>query len=140
MPEQEPVLVDTDVASTLYLERYYDRRVPVSLTGRLATRRLAISLITLGEAHYGARRRKWGQSRTTRLLAFYQEMFDIVPLADDDTAAEYGYLRASTESAGRPIADNDLWIAGCATANGLSLVTLNRRHFEPLTIFGLTLL
>jgi predicted nucleic acid-binding protein len=38
------------------------------------------------------------------------------------------------------IADNDLWIAACATANGLPLATLNRRHFEPLTIFGLTLL
>ena len=139
MPE-EPVLVDTDVASALYLEHYYDRRVSASLAGTLATRRLAISLITLGEAHYGARKRKWGPPRTTRMLAFYQEMFDVVPLADDDTAAEYGYLRASTESVGQPIADNDLWIAACATANGLPLVTLNRRHFEPLTIFGLVLL
>ena len=59
MPE-EPVLVDTDVASALYLERYYDRRVSASLAGTLATRRLAISLITLGEAHYGARKRKMG--------------------------------------------------------------------------------
>jgi predicted nucleic acid-binding protein len=137
---EEPVLVDTDVASALYLERYYDRRVSASLAGTLATRRLAISLITLGEAHYGARKRKWGPPRTTRMLAFYQEMFDVVPLADDDTAAEYGYLPASTESVGQPIADNDLWIAACATANGLPLVTLNRRHFEPLTIFGLALL
>jgi hypothetical protein len=31
-------------------------------------------------------------------------------------------------------------IAMCASANGLPLITLNRRHFEPLTIFGLTLL
>ena len=139
MPE-EPVLVDTDVASALYLERYYDRRVSASLAGTLASRRLAISLITLGEAHYGARKRKWGPPRTTRTPAFSQEMFDVVPLADDDTAAEYGYLRASTELVGQPIADNELWIAACATANGLPLVTLNRRHFEPLTIFGLALL
>ena len=70
----------------------------------------------------------------------YRGTFDVVPLAGgDDTAAEHGYLRASTELGGRPIADNDLWIAACATANGLSLATLNRRHFDPLTIFGLTL-
>jgi predicted nucleic acid-binding protein len=56
VPEQGPVLVDTDVASALYLERY------------------------------------------------------------------------------------DLWIAACATANGLPLATLNRRHFESLTILSLTLL
>jgi predicted nucleic acid-binding protein len=59
---------------------------------------------------------------------------------DEDTAAEYGYLRASAEAVGRPIGDNGLWIAACASANGLPLVTLNRRHFEPLTIFGVTLL
>ena len=98
VPEQEPVLVDTDVASALYLERYFDRRVPLSLAGSLATRRLAVSLITLGEAHYGARKRKWGRLRTTRMLAFYQEMFDVIPLGENDTAASYGYLRSSTES------------------------------------------
>jgi toxin FitB len=140
VPDQDPVLVDTDVASALYLERYYGRRVSASLARSLATRQLAVSLITLGEAHYGARKRKWGPPRTSRMLAFYQEMFDVVPLADEVVAAEYGYLRASTESVGQPIADNDLWIAACATANGLPLATLNRRHFEPLTIFGLTLL
>jgi tRNA(fMet)-specific endonuclease VapC len=128
------------VASALYVERYYDRRVSASLAESLATRRLAISLITLGEAHYGARKRKWGPLRITRLLDFYRATFDIVPLAGDDTAAEYGFLRAGTELGGRPVADNDLWIAASATANGLSLATLNRRHFEPLTIFGLTLL
>jgi predicted nucleic acid-binding protein len=104
VPEHEPVLVDTDVASALYLERYYDRRVSASLAGSLATRRLAISLITLGEAYYGVRKRKWGPPRTTRMLAFYQEMFDVVPLANDTTAAEYGLLAAGRclAEVGRP--------------------------------------
>jgi predicted nucleic acid-binding protein len=43
-------------------------------------------------------------------------------------------------SAWQPLASNDLWIAASATANGLPLVTLNRRHFEPLTLHGLRLL
>jgi predicted nucleic acid-binding protein len=140
VPEHDPVLVDTDVASALHLERYFGRRVPASLAVSLATRQLAVSLITLGEAHYGARKRKWGPPQTSHMLAFYQEMFDVVSLDDEIIAAEYGDLRASTESVGRPIADNDLWIAACASANGLPMATLNRRHFEPLTIFGLTLL
>jgi predicted nucleic acid-binding protein len=135
-----PALVDTDVASTMYRERYFDRRVPAALANALANRGLAISLITLGEAHYGARKRKWSSDRTARMLSFYREMFDVVGVANEDTAAEYGYLRASTEAVGQPIADNDLWIAACASSNGLPLVTLNRRHFEPLTIFGVTLL
>ncbi len=32
------------------------------------------------------------------MLAFYQEMFDVVPLADDETAAEYGYLHPGRRS------------------------------------------
>jgi hypothetical protein len=44
------------------------------------------------------------------------------------------------EALGRPVPSNDLWIAASATANGLSLVTLNRRHFKPLTLHGLRLL
>jgi predicted nucleic acid-binding protein len=41
---------------------------------------------------------------------------------------------------GRPVPGNDLWIAVSAAANGLPLVTLNRWHFEPLTLHGLRLL
>jgi hypothetical protein len=46
-------LVDTDVASTLYEggTSIFDRRVPAQLAEVLADRRLAISLVTLGEAH-----------------------------------------------------------------------------------------
>jgi predicted nucleic acid-binding protein len=55
-------------------------------------------------------------------------------------AVEYGRLRTASEALGRPVASNDLWIAASATANGLPLVTLNRRHFEPLTLHGLRLL
>jgi predicted nucleic acid-binding protein len=63
-----------------------------------------------------------------------------LPGTESGDAAGYGYLRASTESVGQPIADNGLWIAACAAANGLPLATLNGGTFEPLTIFGLTLL
>jgi predicted nucleic acid-binding protein len=47
---------------------------------------------------------------------------------------------AATEALGRPVPSNDLWSAASASAAGLPLVTLNRRHFEPLTLHGLRLL
>ncbi len=134
------VLVDTDVASRLYGERFYNRRVPASVTAALGNHRLAISLITVGEAHFGVRKRKWGPERTAGMLGFYREKFVVLDIAGDEMAAEYGYLRASAEAIGRPLTPNDLWIAACASTNGLPLVTLNRRDFEPLTIFGVSLL
>jgi predicted nucleic acid-binding protein len=84
-------------------------------------------------------RRKWSSRRTSRLHDFYIARFAMVGV-DEDVAAEYARLRAATEALGRPVADNDLWIAATATANGLPIVTLNRRHFEPLTLHGLHLL
>lgn len=73
------------------------------------------------------------------MLAFHANSFGFVDLGRA-VAVEYGRLRAATEALGRPVASNDLWIAASATANGLSLVTLNRRHFEPLTLHGVRLL
>jgi predicted nucleic acid-binding protein len=73
------------------------------------------------------------------MLTFYADSFGVVEV-DRDVAVEYGRLRAATEALGRPVASNDLWIAASAAANGLPMVTLNRRHFEPLALHGLRLL
>jgi predicted nucleic acid-binding protein len=135
----DPALVDTDVASVLYRSRLFQRIVPAELVQIVTDRSLAISVITLGEASYGALFRKWSAWRTAEMLEFYTGNFAVVEL-DRDAAVEYGRLRAATEALGRPVAGNDLWIAASAVANGLSLITLNRRHFEPLTLHGLALL
>jgi predicted nucleic acid-binding protein len=135
----DPALLDTDVASVLYRARLFQRVVPAGLVGVVANRPLAVSVITLGEASYGALSRKWSARRTAEMLAFYADSFGVVELGRA-VAVEYGRLRAATEALGRPVASNDLWIAASATANGLPLVTLNRRHFEPLTLHGLRLL
>jgi tRNA(fMet)-specific endonuclease VapC len=139
VPTPDPALIDTDVASVLYRSRLFQRVVPAELAQAVADRSLAISVITLGEASYGALSRKWSTWRTAEMLEYYADSFGVVELGRD-VAVEYGRLRAATESLGRPVASNDLWIAASAAANGLPLVTLNRRHFEPLTLHGLLLL
>jgi predicted nucleic acid-binding protein len=108
-------LVDTDVASTLYRAQLFTERAPAAVVTAIHDRNLFVSVVTLGKALYGATRRKWSARRTAR-------------------------LRSATEGLGRPVADNDVWVAASATANGLPIVTLNRRHFEPLSLHGLRLL
>jgi len=107
----DDALVDTDVASTLYRAQLLTERAPVAVVTALHDRNLFVSVVPVGEALYG-----------------------------DPVAVEYARLRSATEGLGRPVADNDVWIAASATANGLPSVTLNRRHFEPLTLHGLGLL
>jgi predicted nucleic acid-binding protein len=139
VPTPDPALIDTDVASVLYRAQLFQRVVSAGLARVVADRPLAISVVTLGEASYGALSRKWSARRTGEMLAFYADHFDVIELGRH-VAVEYGRLRAASEALGRPVASNDLWIAASATANGLPLVTLNRRHFEPLTLHGLRLL
>jgi predicted nucleic acid-binding protein len=139
VPTPDPALIDTDVASVLDRARLFRRVMPAGLARLVAGRPLALSVITLGEASYGALSRKWSARRTTEMLAFYADHFDIIELGRP-VAIEYGRLRAASEALGRPVAGNDLWIAASATGNGPPLVTLNRRHFEPLTLHGLRLL
>jgi tRNA(fMet)-specific endonuclease VapC len=136
----DPVaVVDTDVASALFGHHYLGRPLKTTLSAVVQRYRPLISVITLGEARYGMAKGKWGAERAKRLVEFYHRAFVVLPV-QEHVADEYGRLRAATEAAGRPVADNDLWIAATATAVDVALVTLNRRHFEPLALHGLTLL
>jgi predicted nucleic acid-binding protein len=135
----DPALVDTDVASVLYRARLFRRVVPARLVDVVTDRPLVISVVTLGEASYGALSRKWSPRRITEMLRSYADSFGLIELGRT-VAVEYSRLRAATEALGRPVPSNNLWIAASGTANGLPLVTLKRRHFEPLTLHGLRLL
>ena len=64
MSTPDPALIDTDVASVLYRARLFERVVPAELALVVTGRPLAISVITLGEASYGALSRKWSPRRT----------------------------------------------------------------------------
>lgn len=117
MSTPDPALIDTDVASVLYRSRIFQRVVPAGLARVVADRSLAVSVITLGEASYGALSRKWSARRRAEMLAFYSGNFGVIEVGPG-VAVEYGRLRAATEALGRPVASNDLWIAASATANG----------------------
>jgi predicted nucleic acid-binding protein len=51
----------------------------------------------------------------------------------------YGMLSGLTRRRGVTVGDNDCWIAAWRVAYRLALVTMNRRHFEPLLDYGLEL-
>jgi tRNA(fMet)-specific endonuclease VapC len=51
---------------------------------------------------------------------------------------KYGELKAGLQEAGKPVANNDLWIAACAVRHSIPLVSHNRAHFENIS--GLVLI
>ena len=48
---------------------------------------------------------------------------------DEAVCRRYAALKASLARAGRPIPDNDLWVAACCLAAGATLVTRDA-HFQ----------
>jgi tRNA(fMet)-specific endonuclease VapC len=50
-------------------------------------------------------------------------------VGDGATALEYGYVKTGLKKRGKPIPENDVWIAACAFQHDLILVTRDG-HFE----------
>jgi tRNA(fMet)-specific endonuclease VapC len=112
---------------------YIQRHKPPSVLARFETLRpgeAVISVITWGEMLYGA-----AKSRQSELaLKLLDEFADLVPVLPmpPDCGKAYGRLRADLEKSGRPIGNNDLWIAAHALASGLTVVTNNTKEFERI--------
>jgi predicted nucleic acid-binding protein len=104
---------------------------PLHLIRQLATvppQEQFTTSITVGELIYGARRvgREDLSRRVEQLIRRAQTV-----LAFDTTAARtFGFLKATLEQRGTPLAEPDLRIASIALSRGLILVTRNVRHFQ----------
>jgi len=87
-----------------------------------------LSVITYGELIYGAEKSQHAK-KTKEMLS---DLIYLIPaiVLTDDVSEHYGHIRASLEKKGKPIGNNDLWIAAHASALGVSLVTNNIKEFS----------
>lgn len=83
----------------------------------------------IGELYYGARKSR----NTTENLAKVDRLTQRFPLlyCDLDTARWYGIIKNQLQREGRPIPNNDIWIAAIAMQYGLVLVTRDA-HFDAV--------
>ena len=87
-----------------------------------------ISIVTWGELIYGAEKSQY-RDKVLGLLEEFAAMVPVLPLKEQ-VGLTYGRIRASLESQGKTIGNNDLWIAAHAKADELTLVTNNEREFK----------
>ncbi|MBI3679578.1 MAG: type II toxin-antitoxin system VapC family toxin [Acidobacteria bacterium] len=82
--------------------------------------------VVVGELHFGAQRAQRRQEQ----LAFIRDLltYSVVLFPDQATTEHYGQIKAELSEMGRPIPDNDLWIAAIARQHGLPLATRDA-HF-----------
>jgi tRNA(fMet)-specific endonuclease VapC len=88
-----------------------------------------LSLTTVGELLYGARNSARPEVNLARQEALIADRYVVMP--DLDTAREYARVKVALRRKGRPIPDNDLWIAATALQHNLVLVTRDA-HFDNI--------
>lgn len=83
--------------------------------------------IALGELYHGA----FNSSQQAANLAKLNHFISSVTIlgCEKPTSELYGKIKSDLRSIGRPIPENDLWIAAIAIQHGLSLLT-NDVHFD----------
>lgn len=118
-------LLDTSTIIPLF-------RGETGITDRIVqARAIFIPVIALGELHYGARRSVRVEWNLERLDQFARD-FDVLE-CDATTARHFGSIKGQLKSRGRPIPDNDIWIAALGRQHRLVIASRDR-HFGSIEV------
>lgn len=88
------------------------------------------SAICLAEVLQGLEQRN-SEKYWRRYRSILAGHYTVLPV-DERVAARYGRLSAELRALGRPRPVLDLFIAATCLSQGLTVVTLNRQHFEDI--------
>ena len=83
-----------------------------------------VSVITVGEMFFGAN----NSERSDRNTTVYKEFFEYCEIfkVTEKTAEYYAKLRYKLKKIGKPIPENDIWIAAIAKENDMTIVTRDK--------------
>jgi tRNA(fMet)-specific endonuclease VapC len=86
------------------------------------------SIIVAGELYFAAAK----SARRESNFKIFREVLsciEIIPL-DDMACMSYAEIKLDLKKKGKPIPDNDIWIAACAHSRGLSIATFDSHFLE----------
>jgi tRNA(fMet)-specific endonuclease VapC len=88
-----------------------------------------LPIIVVGELHYGV----FSSSQVEKNTADIKKIISRYQLLsiNEETTRIYGVIKAALHKKGRPIPENDIWIAAIAIQYDLSLVTRDN-HFKEI--------
>lgn len=116
-------LLDTNIIIALFAD---DTAVKENLAKAEET---FVPSIAIGELCYGARKSTRVQENLTRIDEFAAS--SVVLECDSDVARRYGEIKNTLRVKGRPLPENDIWIAAIAIQHDLTLFTRDE-HFNGI--------
>lgn len=112
---------------TVIVAAYFNREP--TIRQRLKDNRVYVSSITIGELYFGA----YNSQRTVHNINQIKDFITISTIlsCDETTSDHYGQVKQRLKVKGRPIPENDIWIAATALQYGLTVVTRDI-HFSEV--------
>ena len=102
---------------------------PNVLDNVIRAREVFVPAIAVGELVYGALKSARVAENLQQVDAFVKA--NVILPCDAKTAEWYGHIKNVLRTKGRPIPENDLWIAALARQYGLTLATRDA-HFQNI--------
>lgn len=115
-------LLDTNIAIALFAN---DEAVVEQIK---AATEVFIPSVVIGELYYGARRSGRIEANIERVDEFATE--SVVLSCDVRTAQLYGEIKDELRKKGRPIPENDIWVAALALQYALTLASRDEHFYH----------
>jgi len=121
-------LLDTNIIIALLVS---DKSVKEHL---ISIEEVFLPSIAIGELYYGAYRSSRRDENIKRIDKLVKG--NTILVCNARIAQEYGLIKSRLSEKGRPIPENDIWIAALASSNNLIVVTRDEhfKHVEGLQI------
>ncbi len=116
------VLLDTNIVAA-----YFNQEA--SLQQHFQNTTIYVPSIVIGELYFGAYQSQRITENVDRIRSFI--VINTVLNCDVETADQYGQIRLTLKAKGRPIPENDIWIAATALRYVLPLATRDE-HFKEV--------
>ena len=117
------LLLDTNIVIPLFAQD------PTILEHLQEAEEVFIPSNVLGELYFGAGKSNQAKQNIARIDEF--AINNTILGCDIETARHYGDIKTTLRKKGRPIPENDIWIAAIALQHDLTLVTRDA-HFEEV--------
>lgn len=125
------ILLDTNIISDI------NNNISETITLLKSAKEVFVSCIVAGELFYAIQ----NSSKKQANLQFYRDFFNNCVILDVTfaTAEIYGVVKTQLKQKGKPIPENDIWIAAITIQHSLTLIT-HDKHFENIEGLSLKLL
>lgn len=123
------VLLDTNIVIALFAK---DSAVEMALSQSV---NVFVPSIVLGELRYGASKSVQVLANMARIDQFTLAV-KVLPV-DEVTAEHYGRIKSALQAKGRPLPENDIWIAAIAQQRQLMLISRDA-HFSEIDNLSVT--